>query len=123
VEETDSRMSKFGVAWPRKHVAWKRQPRGELWIVEAVLLERRIGAQGQPCMQCICKLAGIDENEAHPNGAIQARDAFWHHASARLGRLFRLNDHDLDEIEACIAERIGPRPLPEAVQVKVQAAE
>jgi hypothetical protein len=37
--------------------------------------------------------------------------------------MYRLRDHDLDEIEACIAERLGPRPLPEAVHIaKVRAA-
>jgi hypothetical protein len=76
------------------------------------LYERRIGANGKPSMQFICKLSSIDEEQANPDGAIEARDHFWHAASARLGRLFRLTDRDLDEIEAAIADRIGPRPLP-----------
>ena len=57
-------------------------------------------------------------------GEIAACEKFWADARARLGRLYRLSDRDLDEIESVIAERIGPRPLPEAVHVgKVQAAE
>ena len=64
-----------------------------------------------------CQLASIDEEHASPNGSIAAREKFWHDASARLGRLYRLTDRDLDEIEACIAEKIGPKPLPEAVEV------
>jgi len=113
-------MSKFDIAWPRKHVEWRRR---ETWRLEAVLLERRI-VDGKPSMQIICTLASINEDEAHADGAIEAREKFWHDASARLGRLFRLSDRDIDEIEACLAQRIGARPLPEVVHVgKVQAAE
>jgi hypothetical protein len=36
--------------------------------------------------------------------------------------LYRLTDHDLDEIEACLARRVGARPLPAAEIGKVQAA-
>jgi len=87
-----------------------------------VLCERRL-LDGVPSMQIVCKLASIAEEHANPDGPIIARDKFWHDASARLGRLSRLKDRDLDQIEQCISERIGPRPLPEAVQVKVEAAE
>jgi hypothetical protein len=64
------------------------------------------------------------KKHASPNGSIAAREKFWHDVSARLGRLYRLTDRDLDEIETCIAERVGPKPLPEAVHIgKVRAAE
>jgi hypothetical protein len=116
----DTKTAKhFDVVWPRKHVEWRRR---ETWRLEAVLLERRI-VDGKPAMQIICTLAAINEDEAHPDGAIEAQEHFWHDVSRRLGRLYRLSDRDLDEIEACLAKRIGPRPLP-AVQIgKVQAAE
>jgi hypothetical protein len=107
---------RFDIAWPRKVLQWRRRERGEVWMVEAVLLERRLCGD-KPAMQMICKLASIDEEHASPEGAIAVRDAFWHAASARLGRLYRLTDRDLDEIEAVIAERIGPKPLPEAVEL------
>jgi hypothetical protein len=70
------------------------------------------GVRGRPrCRACPCWLE------------IAACEKFWADARARLGRLYRLSDRDLDEIESVIAERIGPRPLP-AVQIgKVQAAE
>jgi hypothetical protein len=74
-------------------------------------------------MQLVCRVAAINEEHASPNGPVESRDKFWHDAAARLGRLYRLTDRDLDEIEACIAERIGPKPLPEAVHIgKVRAA-
>jgi hypothetical protein len=114
-------MSRFDIAWPRKHLQWRR--RDDVWLIEAVLLERRI-VNNKPQMQIVCRLASISEDEAHADGAIEAREKFWHDASARLGRLFRLSDRDIDEIEACLAQRIGARPLPEVVHVgKVQAAE
>jgi hypothetical protein len=79
---------------------------------------------GRQQLQFVARLASINENEAHPDGAIEAREHFWHHAAQRLGRLFRLTDRDLDQIEACLAERIGPRPLPQVAHLgKVQAAE
>jgi hypothetical protein len=112
-------MSRFDIAWVRKHVEWRRR---ETWKVECVLLERRL-LHGKPSMQIICIIGAIDEEHASPDSPVEAREAFWHDASARLGRLHRLTDHDLDEIEACLAKRVGPRPLPEVVHVgKVQAA-
>jgi hypothetical protein len=62
-------MSKFDIAWPRKHLEWRRR---EVWKVEAVLLERRL-LNGKPSMQIICTLASISEDEAHADGAIEAR--------------------------------------------------
>ena len=114
-------MSKrFDIAWPRKHLEWRRHSQAEVWLLEVVLLERRL-LNGKPQMQIICKLASIDEEHASPNGSIAAREKFWHDASARLGRLYRLTDRDLDEIEACIAERVGPKPLSVRPQAKPEA--
>jgi hypothetical protein len=112
-------LTEWKIAKDAKHLEWRRR---ETWRLEAVLLERRL-LNGKPAMQIVCALAAINEDEAHADGAIEAREAFWHDAAARIGRLHRLTDRDLDEIEACLAKRIGPRPLP-AVQIgKVQAAE
>src|SRR6516164_3743064 len=40
-------------------------------------------------------------------GELAACDKFWADARARLGRLYRLSDRDLDEIEACLAKASG----------------
>jgi hypothetical protein len=46
-------MPTFDIAWPRKRLEWRR--RDEVWLIEAVLLERRI-LNGKPQMQIICTL-------------------------------------------------------------------
>jgi hypothetical protein len=46
-------------------------------------------------------------------GELAACDKFWADARARLGRLYRLTDRDLDEIESLLAKRI-PKPVPES---------
>jgi hypothetical protein len=99
----------FDIAWPRKHVEWRGRPR-ENWFVEALLTERRL-VNGRPQMQLFCRLAAIDEEHAHADGSIDAREKFWADASRRLGRLYRLSDRDLDEIEALLVRR-APKPSP-----------
>jgi hypothetical protein len=90
-------------------------------LLEATLLERRL-LDGKPQMQIICKLAAIDEEHANENGAIEAREKFWHDARARLGRLYRLTDRDLDEIEALLARRVPrPQPMPPPATVRPSA--
>src|SRR5690349_17149064 len=101
---------KFDIAWPRR--VFQRRRRGEVWLIEAVLLERKLLGD-KPSMQIVCRLACIDEAKT---GDISAQDKFWHDVSARLGRMSRLSDRDLDEIEALLAKRV-PRPLPEAVEL------
>jgi hypothetical protein len=105
METTESVMSqRFDVAWPRRYLERRKH---STWLVEAVLLERKLVA-GRPSLQLVCRLACIDEDRT---GEIAAQEKFWYDARARLGRLSRLSDRDLDEIEALLAKRI-PRPAP-----------
>jgi hypothetical protein len=95
---------KFDIAWPRKF--FQRRRHEGIWLIDAVLLERKLGVDGKPTMQIVAKLASINEDRTD---ALDARERFWHDASSRLGRMTRLTDRDLDEIEALIAARI-PKP-------------
>jgi hypothetical protein len=105
----------FEIAWPRKHVEWRGRPR-ENWLVEAVLLERRL-FNGRPQMQLVCRLASISEDHAHADGAVEVREKFWADASRRLSRLSRLSDRDIDEIEALLARRVPkPSPVPQPAE-------
>jgi hypothetical protein len=105
---------KFDIAWPRRYHE-KRRQEYSCWLTEAVLLERRL-LDGRPQMQLVCRLAAIDEDRI---GDVEAQEKFWHDARARLGRLCRLTDRDLDGIEALLARRIV-KPVP--VPVPVPAA-
>ena len=49
---------RFDIAWPRRYLERRRH---STWLVEAVLLERKLIA-GQPRMQLVCRLACIDED-------------------------------------------------------------
>jgi hypothetical protein len=101
---------RFEVAWPRRYLERRRQEHS-CWLTEAVLLEHKLVA-GQPLLQLVCKLACIDEDQI---GEIACREKFWADARARLGRLSRLNHHDLDEIEALLARRVA-KPVPVSQQ-------
>jgi hypothetical protein len=101
-------MTKFEIAWPRKF--FQRRRNEGVWLLEATLLERKI-LDGKPRMQIVCRLATIDEEHVSTDGAVEIREAFWHAAQARLGRLYRLTDRDLDEIETQLAARV-PKPMP-----------
>jgi hypothetical protein len=100
-------MNKFDIAWPRRYL---EQRKHSTWLVEAVLLERRLIA-GQPRLQLVCRLACIDEDRTDE---LACCEKFWADARARLGRLYRLTDRDIDEIEALLAKRIAkPQPVPQ----------
>jgi hypothetical protein len=107
----------FQISWQRKHVQSRSRTRDyEQWFVEAHLIERKL-VDGRPQMQLVCRLASISEVHANSEGAIAAREQFWSYAAARLGRLTRLSDRDLDEIEQLIARRVPkPSPLPQAAE-------
>ena len=97
---------KFSIAWNR---AFRCHRRGnEVWEIEAILCERVVLA-GRPRLKIVCRVACIDEDRT---GEVGPCEKFWHDARARLGRLYRLSDRDLDEIEALLARKV-PRPQPE----------
>ena len=51
---------KFAIAWSRRYQEWRRR---ETWLLEAILLERRL-LNGKPQLQTICRLAAINEERA-----------------------------------------------------------
>jgi hypothetical protein len=53
---------------------------------------------------------------------VPAQEKFWHDASARLGRLFRLSDRDLDEIEALLMSACRARCRSPLTSGKVKIA-
>ena len=97
---------RFAIAWPRRYLERRKYP---TWLIEAVLLERKLIA-GQPRLQLVCRLACIDEDRTEK---VDCREKFWADARARLGRLYRLTDRDLDEIEELLARRVA-KPTPAA---------
>jgi hypothetical protein len=59
-------------------------------------------------MRVVARLAGILEDEIN-NPA--SRDAFWHDARRKLGKLRRLSQRDIWQIEILIGARIA-KPVP-----------
>ena len=80
--------------------------RGSLGI--DALNPRRSGGniEGRPALRIIARLAGILEDELdNPT----SRDKFWCDARRKLGKLRRLNQGDIGQIETMLAKRI-PKP-------------
>ena len=102
-------MKRFDIAWHRRCV--QRRYRQD-WLIEAILLERKL-LDGKPHMSIVARLACIIEDRT---GDLDAQEKFWHDAAARLGRLSRLSDRDLDEIESVLMKRVE-RPLLQAVRI------
>ena len=79
----------------------------------------------------LCRLTKqVKETERAPNstehaldrpraGELAACDKFWADARARLGRLYRLSDRDLDEIESLLTKRI-PKPVAGKPQIRIR---
>jgi hypothetical protein len=69
--ETEILMPRYAIAWPRKCLTSSHRrlhEEREVWMLEAQLLERRL-VGGRPRLQLVCRLASIDETEAHADGA------------------------------------------------------
>ncbi|MFH0297219.1 hypothetical protein AAFX91_08245 [Bradyrhizobium sp. 31Argb] len=99
-------MPTFEIAWTRRTShQWRKH--ADDWVVEATLTERAIVGD-KPALKVVCRLAVIAEDKLDD---IAERDAFWHQARARLGRLQRLDGRDIDDIEMQLAKRV-PRPAP-----------
>jgi hypothetical protein len=64
--------------------------------------------EGKPALRIIARLARILEEELE-NPA--SRDQFWRDASRKLGKLRRLDQRDIGQIETMLAKRI-PRAVP-----------
>ena len=93
----------YYVAWNRSWLVWsKRSERTAPWAVECILFERTL-IEGKPALRFIARLAKILEDELD-NPA--SRDQFWRDASRKLGKLRRLDQRDIGQIETMLAKRI-----------------
>ena len=69
-------------------------------------------SEGKPALRIIARLARILEDELD---SAHARDQFWRDAARKLGKLRRLDQRDIGQIEALLAKRIPraePTPAP-----------
>jgi hypothetical protein len=97
----------YSLAWNRRRLESRRDPENSTWKLECVLCERII-LEGRPTIRLVAILAAIFEHDLD-NPA--RRDAFWHAARKKLGKLRRLTMRDIPAIENLIADRV-PKPLP-----------
>jgi hypothetical protein len=95
-------MSSFDVCWNRTWLTWYRRSESAPLRLEAILCERTL-IEGKPALRIVGRLAGILEDELD-NPA--SRDQFWRDASRKLGKLRRLNQRDIGQIETMLAKRI-----------------
>jgi len=95
-------MSSFDVCWNRTWLTWYRRSESAPLRLEATLCERRL-IEGKPALRIVGRLAGILEDELD-NPA--SRDQFWRDASRKLGKLRRLDQRDIGQIETMLAKRI-----------------
>jgi len=94
-------MSSFDVCWNRTWLTWYRRSESAPLRLEAILCERRL-IEGT-ALRIVGRLAGILEDELD-NPA--SRDQFWRDASRKLGKLRRLDQRDIGQIETMLAKRI-----------------
>ena len=106
-------MPEFSLAWNRRRLAWYRRSESAPWQLECILCERVL-LEGRPQLRIVGRLAGILEDEID---SVHARDLFWHQARKKLGKLRRLSQSDIWQIEILISERI-PKPVPVRPQAK-----
>ena len=91
---------------PTYDLAWNRSRLTEAapWQLEADLCERVL-LEGHTQVRVVGRLAGIledkIENPAH-------RDKFWHDARRKLGKLRRLSQRDIWQIELLLARTVRP---------------
>jgi hypothetical protein len=97
----------FDVCWNRTWLTWYRRSESVPFRLEAILCERTL-IEGKPALRIIARLASILEDEVD-NPA--SRDKFWHDAGSKLGKLRRLDQRDIRQIETMLAKRI-PRAVP-----------
>ena len=102
-------MSSFSVCWNRRRLAWRRHSDRAPWQLEAILCERAL-IGGRPALRIVGRLGGILEDEID---IAASRDQFWHDARYKLGKLRRLSQSDVWQVEILISARIAkPQPVP-----------
>jgi hypothetical protein len=100
-------MSSFSVCWNRRRPVWRRHSERAPWQLEAILCERVL-LEGRPQLRIVARLAGILEDEIDSPAS---GDQFWHDARRKLGKLRRLSQRDIGQIEVMMAKKI-PRAAP-----------
>jgi hypothetical protein len=104
-------MSSFSVCWNRRRLAWRRHSERAPSQLEAILCERVL-LEGRPQLRIVARLAGILEDEIDSPASC---DQFWHDARRKLGKLGRLSQRDVWQIEIVVAKRIA-KPVPPHLQ-------
>jgi hypothetical protein len=91
---------------PTYDLAWNRSRLSEAapWQLEADLCERVL-LEGHTQVRAVGRLAGILEDEIETPAH---RDKFWHDARRKLGKLRRLNQRDIWQIELLLARKVRP---------------
>ena len=95
-------MSSFDVCWNRTWLTWYRRSESAPLRLEAILCERTL-IEGKPALRIVGRLARILEDELDD---VAARDQFWRDARHKLGKLRRLDQRDIGQIETMLAKRI-----------------
>ena len=99
-------MPRFEIAWNRRRLASREHGQRAPLVQDAILLERVHG--DRPHLKIVCRIASvIEERQNDP----AERDRFWSSARARLGKVHRLSQGDLDQIESALANKV-PKPVP-----------
>jgi hypothetical protein len=102
-------MPNFEICWNRRRfLEWRRDPENAPLLIEAILLERVL-LDGRPQLEIVAPLATIDEDRTDEAAA---RDLFWRDARRKLGKLRRLSQRDIWQIESLLAQRI-PKAAPD----------
>ncbi len=100
-------MPGFEIAWNRRRLARRQHGQRAPFVQDAVLLERVLLGD-RPHLKIVCRVASVIEDRQNDPAE---RDRFWSFARARLGKIHRLSQGDLDEIESALANKV-PKPVP-----------
>jgi hypothetical protein len=95
-------MPGFEIAWNRRRLARHEHGERALLVQDAILLERVLG--DRPHLKIVFRVASVIEDRQNDPAE---RDRFWSSARARLGKVHRLSQGDLDEIESALANKVA----------------
>jgi hypothetical protein len=104
-------MPGFEIAWNRRRLVRRQHGKGAPLVQDAILLERVLLGDRQH-LKIVCCVASVIENRQSDPAA---RDRFWSSARTRLGKVHRLSQGDLDEIESVLANMV-PKPMTHAAE-------
>ena len=98
-------ITSFDVCWNRAWLTWYRRSESAPFRLEAILCERTL-IEGKPALRIIARLARILEEELENPASC---NQFWRDASRKLGKLRRLDQRDIGQIESLLAKKM-PKP-------------